>query len=114
MSYKPRLTVYPTIRIRNVCAIFRMHVVQIQHRFYKFSTNFKVTRKFLQNKKLYLSESGVFFFIFPQDAKKRNMTAFGVQKGGAKISTEQDSFFADLQYFAYQENMDGFLHSQEH
>ena len=113
MSYKPRLTVYPTIRIRNVCAIFRMHVVQIQHRFYKFSTNFKVTRKFLQNKKLHLSESGV-FFIFPQDAKKRNMTAFGVPKGGAKISTEQDSFFADLQYFAYQENMDGFLHSQEH
>ena len=54
------------------------------------------------------------FFIFPQDAKKRNMTAFGVPKGGAKISTEQDSFFADLQYFAYQENMDGFLHSQEH
>ena len=42
------------------------------------------------------------------------MTAFGVPKGGAKISTEQDSFFADLQYFAYQENMDGFLHSQEH
>ena len=90
-----------------------MHVVQIQHRFYKFSTNFKVTRKFLQNKKTAFIGIGS-FFIFPQDAKKRNMTAFGVPKGGAKISTEQDSFFADLQYFAYQENMDGFLHSQEH
>ena len=75
MSYKPRLTVYPTIRIRNVCAIFRMHVVQIQHRFYKFSTNFKVTRKFLQNKKTAFIGIGS-FFIFPQDAKKRNMTAF--------------------------------------
>ena len=74
MSYKPRLTVYPTIRIRNVCAIFRMHVLQIQHRFYKFSTNFKVTRKFLQNKKLHLSESGVFYF--PAGRKKAEYDRF--------------------------------------